>query len=228
MTTKTAVPAPAAPPTPTTKTLDEKQTSRADTRAGWLFCTPYLVLFVVFVIFPAVWGLWISLHRYDFTLPNKPFIGLDNYTSLINGSSPWASVFWEALRNTLLFTVLAAPLLLVVPLAVAMVLNREVRRQRNLFRAVYFAPYVLGMAVIAVLWRYLLDTNVGSSTTTWACDPLAHQPAVGVDLHRRGDRVVDVGLQLRHSTSPRCRRCRAACTRRLRWTGRASGSRSGT
>ena len=156
------------------------------------------MLFVVFVIFPAVWGLWISLHRYDFTLPNKPFIGLDNYTSLINGSSPWASVFWEALRNTLLFTVLSAPLLLVVPLAVAMVLNGKFAG-RNLFRAVYFAPYVLGVAVIAVLWRYLLDTNVGLiNYYLGQCDPLAHQPAVGVDLHRRGDRVVDVGLQLRH------------------------------
>src|SRR3954454_12829196 len=160
MTTKTVAPAPAAPPPVKTTTFDEKQTSRSDTRAGWLFCLPYLVLFVAFVIFPAVWGVSISLHRYDFTLPNKPFIGLDNYTSLINGSSPFASVFWESLRNTLLFTVLAAPLLLVVPLAVAMVLNGKFAG-RNLFRAIYFAPYVLGVAVIAVLWRYLLDTNVG-------------------------------------------------------------------
>lgn len=189
MTTKTTVPTPAAPPAPaTTKTFDEKQTSRADTRAGWLFCTPYLVLFVVFVIFPAVWGLWISLHRYDFTLPNKPFIGLDNYTGLITGSSPWAAVFWEALRNTLLFTVLSAPLLLVVPLAVAMVLNGKFAG-RNLFRAVYFAPYVLGVAVIAVLWRYLLDTNVGlinyylGSAVPWLTSlPWAWVSIVGVTV----------------------------------------------
>ena len=83
---------------------DEKRASRKDTREGWLFCAPYLVLFAVFVIFPAVWGLWISLHRYDFTLPDKPFIGLANYTGLITGSSPWAGVFWESLRNTLLLS----------------------------------------------------------------------------------------------------------------------------
>src|SRR4051794_13370190 len=161
MSTKTDVETPTtALPPAASATFDEEQTSKKDTRDGWLFCAPYLVLFVAFVVFPAVWGLWISLHRYDFTLPDKPFIGLKNYTGLIDGSSPWASVFWESLRNTLLFTVLAAPLLLVVPLAVAMVLNGKFAG-RNLFRAVYFAPYVLGVAVIAVLWRYLLDTNVG-------------------------------------------------------------------
>jgi multiple sugar transport system permease protein len=149
-----------APPPTEEATWDEKRANRKDTREGWLFCAPYLVLFAVFVIFPAVWGLWISLHRYDFTLPDKPFIGLDNYTGLINGSSPWSAVFWESLRNTLLFTLLSAPLLLVIPLVVAMVLNQKFAG-RNLFRAIYFAPYVLGVAVIAVLWRYLLDTNVG-------------------------------------------------------------------
>src|SRR3954464_13928546 len=160
MSTKTEIENRTAPPPAAPANFDEEQTSKKDARDGWLFCAPYLVLFTVFVVFPAVWGLWISLHRYDFTLPDKPFIGLDNYTGLLTGSSPWAGVFWEALRNTLFFSVLSVPLLLVVPLAVAMVLNKKFAG-RNLFRAVYFAPYVLGVAVIAVLWRYLLDTNVG-------------------------------------------------------------------
>src|SRR5690348_11178295 len=125
MSTKTEIEGPAAPPPAAAATFDEQGTSKKDNRDGWLFCAPYLVLFTAFVVFPAVWGLWISLHRYDFTLPDKPFIGLDNYTGLITGSSPWASVFWESLRNTLFFTVLSVPLLLVVPLIVAMVLNKK-------------------------------------------------------------------------------------------------------
>jgi multiple sugar transport system permease protein len=187
MATQAGVEAPTTAP-PVEEVWDEKRASRRDTREGWLFCTPYLVLFAVFVIFPAIWGLWISLHRYDFTLPNKPFIGLDNYTSLITGSSPWASVFWESLRNTLLFTLLSVPLLLVVPLAIAMVLNQKFAG-RNLFRAVYFAPYVLGVAVIAVLWRYLLDTNVGlinyylGKAVPWLTDvPWAWVSLVGVTV----------------------------------------------
>src|SRR3954449_1192649 len=185
-TTTTTADIPSAPAE--TDTWDQERAARKDTREGWLFCAPYLVLFSVFVIFPAVWGIWISLHRYDFTLPDKPFIGLDNYTGLITGSSPWAGVFWEALRNTLLFVVLSVPLLLVVPLAIAMVLNQKFAG-RNLFRAVYFAPYVMGVAVIAVLWRYLLDTNVGlvnyylGRAVPWLTDvPWAWVSIVGVTV----------------------------------------------
>ena len=52
------------------------------------------------------------------------------------------------------------PLLVVIPLGVALLMNQKFRG-RNLFRAVYFAPYVLGVAVVGVLWRFLLDNNVG-------------------------------------------------------------------
>jgi len=133
---------------------------RTDTRDAYLFLAPYLALFVVFVVMPIIYGIWISLHEYDYSLPDKPFIGLDNYTGLIGGSSPFAALFWQSMRATWLFTVLSVPLLLVVPLLVALVMSQRFRG-RNGFRALYFAPYVLGVAVVAVLWRYLLDTNIG-------------------------------------------------------------------
>ena len=135
-------------------------TAGKDARDGWLFLAPYLVLFTVFVIAPALFGLWISLHDYDYTLPEKPFVGLENYSGLISGDSPFAAPFWEAMRGTAIFTLGSVPLLLVLPLGVAMIMNAKFRG-RNFFRALYFAPYVLGVAVVAVLWRYLLDTNIG-------------------------------------------------------------------
>jgi multiple sugar transport system permease protein len=68
--------------------------------------------------------------------------------------------FVRAMKATAIFTVGSVPLLVVVPLAVALLMNAKFRG-RNLFRAVYFAPYVLGVAVIGVLWRYILDNNIG-------------------------------------------------------------------
>ncbi|UOY03156.1 carbohydrate ABC transporter permease [Blastococcus sp. PRF04-17] len=128
--------------------------------APWLFLAPYLVLFVAFVLGPIVYGLYISLHRYDFTLPNKPFVGLENYTDLFTPGSVTFDVFWRAMRATAIFTVMSVPLLLVVPLVIALVMNKKFPG-RNVFRALYFAPYVLGVAVVAILWRYLLDANIG-------------------------------------------------------------------
>jgi multiple sugar transport system permease protein len=58
------------------------------------------------------------------------------------------------------FTLYSVPLLVVIPLLVALILNQEFLG-RNFFRTMYFAPFVLGVAVIGILWRYLLDTNVG-------------------------------------------------------------------
>ncbi|WP_220457996.1 MULTISPECIES: carbohydrate ABC transporter permease [unclassified Actinotalea] len=126
----------------------------------WFFLAPYLLLFGTFVIAPVVLGAWISLHRWDYTLPGKPFVGLENYAALFDpGSIPFED-FWNSMRATAIFTVGSVPLLLVLPLVVALVMNTKFPG-RNLFRAVYFAPYVLGVAVVAVLWRYLLDNNIG-------------------------------------------------------------------
>jgi multiple sugar transport system permease protein len=128
--------------------------------APWLFLAPYLVLFLAFVVGPIIYGLYISLHRYDFTLPNKPFVGLENYIDLFTPGSLTFGAFWRAMRATAIFTVFSVPLLLVIPLMIALAMNKKFRG-RNLFRALYFAPYVLGVAVIAILWRYLLDANIG-------------------------------------------------------------------
>jgi multiple sugar transport system permease protein len=134
---------------------------RAQSRfTPWLFLLPYLVLFVGFVVFPAIFGLWISLHRWDYTLPLQPFVGLDNYVALFDPASRDSGLFWNSMRATGIFTLFSVPLLLVIPLAVALLMNRKFPG-RNFFRAVYFAPYVLGVAVIGVMWRYLLDNNIG-------------------------------------------------------------------
>jgi multiple sugar transport system permease protein len=126
----------------------------------YLFLAPYLVLFVVFVVGPAVFGLWMSLHDWDFQLPGKPFVGLQNYKDLFDPLSTTAEPFWHGMRATGIFTVASVPFLVVLPLCLAVLLNREFPG-RTFFRAVYFAPYVLGVAVVGLMFRYILDTNLG-------------------------------------------------------------------
>jgi multiple sugar transport system permease protein len=137
-----------------------RSTGRGGGATPWLFLAPYLVLFLAFVVAPAVYGFWISLHDYDYTLPNKPYVGLANYRDLFDSSTLAFERFWRSMRATGMFTVMSVPLLLVVPLGVALAMNQKFRG-RNLFRAIYFAPYVLGVAVVAVIWSFLLDNNIG-------------------------------------------------------------------
>ena len=126
----------------------------------YLLCLPYLLLLVTFVLGPAVFGVWISLHDWDFMLPQKPFIGLQNYQDLFDPTSVTYELFWKGMRATGIFVLASVPFLVVLPLLVAMLLNRKFPA-RSFFRAMIFAPFVLGIAVIGVLFNYLLDTQFG-------------------------------------------------------------------
>ena len=99
-------------------TRKNRGTQQQGKATPWLFLAPYLLLFGSFVIIPAVLGVWISLHSWDYTLPNKPFVGLDNYLALFSPGSTVFGPFWGSMRATGIFTVLSVPLLLIVPLAV--------------------------------------------------------------------------------------------------------------
>lgn len=126
----------------------------------YLFLAPYLVLFVTFVAVPAVFGLWISVHDWDFMLDSRPFVGAQNYSDLFDSESVPFADFWNGMTNTAIFTVATVPLLVTLPLALALLLHLRFPG-RTFFRAVFFAPYVLGVAVIGLMWRYLLDGNFG-------------------------------------------------------------------
>jgi multiple sugar transport system permease protein len=135
-------------------------TRRHAVATPYLFLAPYAVLFFAFVLLPAVLGVWISLHNWDQMLPDKPWVGLRNYTDLFRPGSPTSAPFWQSMKATGIFMAFSVPLLLILPLGVAVMLNNRFPG-RNFFRAMYFAPYVLGVAVVGILWRFLLDPNIG-------------------------------------------------------------------
>src|SRR3954449_7766831 len=126
----------------------------------YLFLLPYAVLFIGFIAIPAVYGIWISLHDYDYLLPHQPWVGLKNYTALFESGSRDGADFWQSMQATFIFTVASVPFLVLIPLGVALLLNRKFPG-RTFFRAIFFTPFVLGVAVVGVLFRFLLDPNIG-------------------------------------------------------------------
>ena len=126
----------------------------------YILCAPYLILLLTFVVGPAFFGVWISMHDWDFLLPEKPFVGLQNYKDLFDSTSVIYEPFWHGMRATAIFTVASVPFLVSIPLLIALLLNRKFPG-RTIFRAMIFAPFVLGIAVIGVLFNYLLDSQFG-------------------------------------------------------------------
>jgi multiple sugar transport system permease protein len=122
---------------------------------GPLFALPQLVLFVVFLLAPVVFGFVISLYRWHVLAEAKPFVGLANY-----GAALADDIFWLALWNTVYFVVLVVPLGNLVSLLLALGLA-GVRRLSTFYKIAYYLPVVISIAVVAVLWKWLYNTQVG-------------------------------------------------------------------
>lgn len=117
---------------------------------GLLFALPYLVLFTVFLLYPLVKGLYMSLFDWNFLSPaQSTFIGLGNYARLLQDPT-----YWNALWNTLEFVGLSVPLIVGLSLILALGLNKNLKGGRIL-QFVYFSPYVLTVSVVALIWVQL-------------------------------------------------------------------------
>lgn len=145
---------------PLVDTLRNKAGSSSSNWDAFLFLAPFMCLFILFSVWPAIYGIWISFHNWDLLLPRKPFVGLQNYRDIFTPDTVVSVQFWPAVRATLIFTAATVPFLISIGLGFAVLLNK-VFIGRVFMRAVIFAPFVLGAATTGLLWRYLLDPNVG-------------------------------------------------------------------
>ena len=147
-----------------------RQEPVATTRAGkrrrvsitpYLFILPHLLVFSLFLGWPFFYGLYISFHNFDYLRPEaQRFVGFSNYASLFNPASVQFDRFWSSLGNTLQFVLYSVPLLVVLPLGLALLLNTKTPG-RNIFRAIYFAPWTLSVAVASLLWWWIFQSQGG-------------------------------------------------------------------
>jgi multiple sugar transport system permease protein len=144
-----------------THSLESPQASRARTRltpgsfSPYLYLAPFLVFFVVFQIYPIFQGLYVSLTRWDLATPAR-FIGITNYVNLLTMDT----LFWKALRNTSLFVALNAPLAVVVPLGLAILVNEPIHG-RAIFRSAFSTPLMISVASVGVLWQWFYNPAFG-------------------------------------------------------------------
>ena len=127
----------------------------------YLFILPHLIMFAAFIGWPFINGLLISFQQYDILRPEaNKYIGLENYTSLFDSNSIHSGTFWNALVNTVQFVLYSVPPLVILALLLALLLNTKVPGV-NLFRGIYFAPWVLSVAVIGILWWWIFQSQGG-------------------------------------------------------------------
>ncbi|MDQ3694701.1 MAG: sugar ABC transporter permease [Chloroflexota bacterium] len=123
--------------------------------SGYLFVAPSMLVIAVFVIGPILQALWMSVHDWSFVAPETPFVGLANYRELAGDDR-----FWNALTVTAVYTLGSVPVQILLALAVALALNERLRAL-TWFRAAFFFPVISSLAVMAIVWRFLLDPDIG-------------------------------------------------------------------
>ena len=127
----------------------------------YLFILPHLAIFAFIVGYPFFTGIYISLtSANNFTGLEAPFIGIENYRQLFDPEHRQFERFWQTLWNTVIFVVLSVPTLIAIALGLAAILNAKFRG-RTFFRAIYFAPWTLSVAVVGLLWFWILQSRGG-------------------------------------------------------------------
>lgn len=136
------------------KTSNLTGRKRNERMTAYAFVAPGVILLIAFLVVPMIYTVYYSGFKYQIMRPNDiTFIGLDNYTKLFSDKN-----FWQALRNTVYFTIIVVPCQCALALALALLVSKKFRGVA-VFRTMYFSPQLTSMVVISVLWSVLYNAN---------------------------------------------------------------------
>jgi multiple sugar transport system permease protein len=120
-----------------------------------LWLLPALLPVALMTIYPIAHALWASLHSVMLLFPGEPFVGLDNYLRVVK-----SNYFQDSLSNSLIFTLFAAPLVVVIGTLIALFLQQRFLGA-SIVRSVVLLPWVLPGAISAVLWIWVFHPSFG-------------------------------------------------------------------
>ncbi|TDC36101.1 sugar ABC transporter permease [Micromonospora sp. 15K316] len=155
--------------------------ARREARWALLFLAPWIVGFLVFQAGPMIASAWLSLTEYDVINPPE-YTGLDNYRQLM--SDPQVA---RSLGNTVYYTALHVPLVMLLSLGLALLLKR-VGRLQGFFRTVFYLPVMTPAVAVGILFLLLLNTQdglinrglalIGVDGPSWTTDPNWVMPGI--------------------------------------------------
>ena len=125
----------------------------------YLFIAPHFAVFAIFILYPFFLGIWISVHDSS-SLRDGPFVGANQFLKVLDPASIHFPRFWNTVKNTFLFVLMSVPMLVGIGLLLATLLNQRIRG-RNIFRAIYFVPWTLSVAVVGLTWWWMFNSNAG-------------------------------------------------------------------
>ena len=150
--------------------MKNKKRARQSSYLGYLMIAPTIIGLLVLNIYPFIQTIILSFSSTR-AFGKYEFVGLKNYIDMFS-----APEFWRATWNTILFCILTVPLGVFIALIVAILLNAKIKG-KVFFRAVYFLPMIVAPAAVAMVWKWMFNSEYGIINTifhtniNWLTDP---------------------------------------------------------
>ncbi|MGN1153468.1 MAG: carbohydrate ABC transporter permease [Candidatus Gastranaerophilaceae bacterium] len=125
-----------------------------DKFSAMIFILPAVLGTFIFIIIPVLFSFTLSFFEWDLLSPMK-FVGIQNYKDVFTDST-----FLQVLSNTFVFAISTTIFAVIIPLVLACVLNSKIRGS-NFYKTAYFLPFITPMIVIAIVWQWVFDPNIG-------------------------------------------------------------------
>ena len=149
--------------------------ARSEFLWGWLFILPTMAGLMILNIIPIIQTIWQSFFKTGAFGRGNIFIGFENYQRLFADES-----IWQALINTFKYAIVEVPFSIAIALVIAVLLNSKMRG-RSAYRAIYFLPMVVAPAAVAMVWKWLFNSefgllnhmlnSIGLESVHWLSDP---------------------------------------------------------
>lgn len=133
-----------------TKNTKGSQYSRAETLAGYLFLSPNIIGFLLFVAVPVIFSLVLSFFKWDMIRPPE-FVGLDNFKILLFKDP----VFWKVVKNTFIYVGSYVPLNILISLGLALWICTF--KKNTLLKTIFFLPVLAPTVAVALVWKFLFQ-----------------------------------------------------------------------
>ena len=128
-----------------------------NTRYFFLFISPWLVGFLVFILGPMLSSIYLSFTKYSISDPPR-WVGLDNYAVIFKG---WEPSFYNSVEVTITYSLLAVPLGIMVALLAALMLNVPNIKGMSYYRTIFFLPSLLPAVATTIVWAFVFNPKYG-------------------------------------------------------------------
>lgn len=127
---------------------------RRETIAGFAFCSPYIIFFLVLFFIPLIWAFWLSGMDWNLMSANKTFVGVQNFRSLFSDKE-----VWDAFKNSWKYFMCVVGLSLAGGLIISLLVTRLPVKIRGVVSVLFFIPYLTSGVAVSVMVKYLFSYN---------------------------------------------------------------------